>query len=246
MSEALRFGHESVAALRKAGALRDVCDVLNLCAYFLHELGAYAEAEPLLLEAIQLGQRMGSANDVSYGQLNLGSCYVRQGRYDEAERALTIAWDGYQKLAIISFQGEVLGHLAEAQRARGELERARQTAERALQLDSLDPAPTALALARLSAIDLSEGLTADALDHANGAQELVHEHGVTEFVGVIAKSHVESLEAVGSHDQAREVLSAAVRWIEEQAAKIDEPALQRSFLEQVPEHAHLRRLAALA
>ncbi|HTU58944.1 MAG TPA: hypothetical protein VMF89_10935, partial [Polyangiales bacterium] len=199
------------------------------------------EAERLLLEATQLGHRMGSVNDVSYGQLNLGSCYVRQARYAEAERALAVALSGYQKLAMVSFQGETLGHLAEAQRARGELDRARQTAERALQLESLDPAPTALALARLSAIDLSEGLVDDALEHARSAQELVQEHGVTEFVGLIARSYVESLEAAGQGDKAEAALRAAVSWIEAQAAMIDEPVLQRSFLEEVPEHAHLRR-----
>jgi hypothetical protein len=98
----------------------------------------------------------------------------------------------------------------------------------------------------LSAIDLSEGLTADALDHASNAQLLVQENGVTEFVGLIAKSHVESLEAAGLRDKAREALTAAVCWIEEQAAKIDDPTSQHSFLEHVPEHAHLRRLAKVA
>jgi tetratricopeptide (TPR) repeat protein len=215
-----------------------------LCGYFLHELGAYAQAEPLLLEAAQLATRMGSGNDLSYAQLNLGSCYLRQDRFAEAERMLSLGLQGYQRLAIVSFQGEALGHLAEAQRARGELERARQTAERALQLESLDPAPTALALARLSAIDLSQGLIDDALEHASSAQLLVQEHGVTEFVGLIAKSHVESLEARGQSEQARAALRAAVSFIEEQAAKLDDEGARRSFMEQVPEHAHLLRLAA--
>ena len=243
LSAALRFGQKAVEPLRRAGALRDVSELLNLCGYLLHELGAYEQAEPRLLEATQLAQRMGSANDVSYGQLNLGSCYVRQGRYDEAERALGVAWEGYQKLAIVSFQGEVLGQLAEAQRARGELGRARQSAERALALDSLDPAPTALALARLSAIALTEGNPAEALEHAARARALADEQGVTEFVGVIAKSHVESLQAAGLHAEAREALRVAVRWIDEQAAKNDDPTWQRAFAEQIPEHAQLRRWA---
>jgi tetratricopeptide (TPR) repeat protein len=190
--------------------------------------------------------RIGSTIDVHYGQLNLGSSYLRQARYDEAERALLAAWEGFQKLAMVAFQGEALGHLAESQRARGELDRARQTAERALQLDSLDAAPMALVLARLAAIDLAEQLTVDALDHARSAQELVREHSVSEFVGIIALSHVESLEAAGLGDNAREALSHALRWLEAQAAKIDEPALQHSFLDRVPEHAQLRRLAAAA
>jgi hypothetical protein len=96
----------------------------------------------------------------------------------------------------------------------------------------------------LSAIDLSEGLTDEALEHARSAQELVQEHGVTEFVGLIARSYVESLEATGQGDKALAALRSAVSWIEEQAAKIDEPLSQRSFLEQVPEHADLRRRAA--
>lgn len=246
LSEALRFGRHAVDVLRKAGATRDVIDVLNLCGYFLHELGAYAEAELCLIEAGQLGDRMGSTSDVSYAQLNLGSGYLRQGRYEEAEHALTAALTGFQKIGIGSFQGEGLGHLVEVQRAHGELERARQTAERALLLDSLDPAPTALLLARLAAIDLAEGLTDDAVEHASSAQALVKVHSITEFVGVIAMSQVESLEASGQHEEARAALEAAVRWIEEQAAKIDDPAWRRSFLEQVPEHAQLRRRAAMA
>jgi tetratricopeptide (TPR) repeat protein len=244
LSEALRFAREALAVLRKAGAQRDVCDALSLCGYLLHELGAYAEAEPLLLEAIKLGTRMGSPSDLHYGQLNLGSSYVRQERYDAAERALLAAWEGYQKLGIVSFQAEALGHLAQVQRARGELDRARQTAERVLQFESLDAAPTALALARLAAIALSAGLTRDALDHASNAQNLVREQGVTEFVGLIALSHIESLEAAGLHAEAREAIAAAVAWLQAQAAKIDEPEWQRSFLEHVPEHAHILALNA--
>ena len=126
------------------------------------------------------------------------------------------------------------------------MRRARQTAERALQLESLDVGPTALALARLSAIALSAGLPAEALDHASSAQQLVREHGLTEFVGLIALSHVASLEATALRERAREALAQAVRWIEAQAAKIDQPALRRSFLEDVPEHARLRRLLQAA
>jgi tetratricopeptide (TPR) repeat protein len=243
LSEALRFARDALKVLRQAGALRDVCDTLDLCGYLLHELGAYAEAEAQLLEAVQLGHRIGSTGDVCYGQLYLGSIYVRQARYSEAERALVAACDGYRKLGDASCEAEALGHLAEVQRARGDVVRARQTVERALQLDSIAIAPTALLLARLSSIALSAGLTAEALTHASNAHELMREHAVTEFLGLICVSHVESLDAAGLRAQARAVLADAARWLEAQATKLDEPALRRSFLEQVPEHAHILRLA---
>jgi hypothetical protein len=60
------------------------------------------------------------------------------------------------------------------------------------------------------------------------------------------KSHVESLEAVGEHAQARDALGAFMRWLEAQVVKIDDPAAQRSFREEVPEHAQLRRMAQVA
>lgn len=237
LSEALGLGRDALVILRKAGALRDVCDTLNLCGYLLHELGGYADAEVQLQEAIQLGERIGSANDVYYAQLNLGSSYLCQGRLDDAELALLAAWDGFQKLGLGSFQAEALGHLAQVQRARGELERARQTAERALSLDSLEPAPRALVLATLASIDLAAGRTADALELARGAQQLVSAHGVNEFVGYIALTHIESLEAAGL--RTCDALAQALAWLEAQAANIGDARWRRAFLEQVPAHAQL-------
>jgi hypothetical protein len=114
---------------------------------------------------------------------------------------------------------------------------------RVLQLDLMDPAPQALALARLSAIDLAAGLTADALKHGESAHKLVRAQGITEFFGLVAVSFIASLEAVGEQARAREAREEAVRWLDAQAAKIDDSALRQSFLEQVPEHAALRRPA---
>jgi hypothetical protein len=242
-SAALRFAGTALEAQRQAGALRDVCDTLNLTGYLLHELGAYGDSEARIREAVELAVRMGSESDVYYANLNLGSLYARTSRDDDAERALMAAWQGFQKLDRVPFQAEALGHLAYVQCARGELDRARQTATRVLQLELMDPAPQALALARLSAIDLAAGLTADALEHGESAHKLVRAQGITEFFGLVAVSFIASLEAVDEKARAREAREDALRWLEVQAAKIDDPALRQSFLEQVPEHAALRRRA---
>ncbi|MDB4973490.1 MAG: Serine/threonine protein kinase [Myxococcaceae bacterium] len=244
LSEALRFARTALRAQRGAGAMRDVCDTLGLCGYFLHELGAYEEAEGCLLEEVQLGQRIGSTRDICYAQLYLGSIYARSGRHDAAERTLSEALKGYEKLALPSYQLEALCHLIGVQCARGELEQARCTSERALLLDLAEPAPRAYLRARASTLSLLSGRVEEALQQARSAHQLMRENDVTEFFAMIEVSYIESLLAAGEQEAAASALAEAQRWLEAQAAKIDEPTLRRGFLQQVPEHARIFQLAA--
>ena len=244
LSEALRFVRSALDAHRAAGAVRDVCDTLALCGQFLYELGADAEAEACLREAVQLGQRIGSARDVCYGQLYLGSIFARGGRLDEAERSLADAWAGNAKLGLAPYQVEALGHLAGVQCMRGELEPARATLARAFALESAEPAPMAYILARAAGLALLSGQPTEALAHASGARDLVRDNGLTEFAAVVELSYIESLRAAGQQQAADAALDEAQHRLEAQAAKLDDPVLRLSFLQQVPEHARILQLTA--
>ena len=47
----------------------------------------------------------------------------------------------------------------------------------------------------------------------------------------------------GRHQEARQLVEEAVRRLEEQAGRISDPAVRRSFLEQVPLHRAIRERA---
>jgi len=244
LSEALRFAEGALRALRAAGAVRDVCETLALCSHFLHELGAYPEAESRLVEMIAIAERIGSARDVCYGQLYLGSIHARSGRLEEAERVLGIAITACVQLNVSSFQGEALGHLAGVQLARGALQEARKTLDHALSLDGVEPAAKAYLLARAANVSLREGHAERASSEAGAAHALLEEHGVPEYVVIVELSYAEALRANGDERAARRVLDEARSALELRACEISEPALRHSFLEQVSEHAHLRKIAA--
>ena len=243
LSGALRHARAALAAQRRAGSLRDIADSLGLCGYFLHELGLYDEAEACLLEEVQLGQRIGSQRDVSYGQLNLGSIYARRGLLADAERMLREACKGFEAMGSASYQAEALGQLTGALTAGGDLDGAAEIAARAQRLSELEPSAEAYVLAKTSTLALVRGQPCEALALSTRAQALVLTHGLTEFVAQIQLAHVAALHAAGESEAAQRAVQDALRWLTAQAGKVDDPALRMSFLEQVAEHVRLRALA---
>jgi tetratricopeptide (TPR) repeat protein len=241
-SEALRFTLDALAAQRRAGALRDVCATLALAGYLLHEVGGYEEAQQYLLEELQLAHRIGSKRDASYGQMLLGSIFLRRGQLDEAERMARDARKGLAELGVAPMEAEVLGHLAGVQLVRGDLEGAGESIDAALAL-TLDPAPHAYVLTRASTLALLRGHTDEALAKARQARAVAHEAQLYEYVGMVEARYLECMIAAG-HAEVPSALDAAVRWLDAEAQKIDDPRLRQSFLESVPEHARIRALAA--
>jgi tetratricopeptide (TPR) repeat protein len=242
-SEALRFARTALDVQRRAGAARDLCDTLGLCAYFSLEIGAYARTEEWGLEQLPLAERLGSVRDASYGQLMLGAVYLRQARFDQAEPLLEAARKGYEKIGSAAFQMESLAHLTAVHCACGELSRAHDTIDRASRLDMSDPATRAYLLSCSSTLARIEGRANDALAYAKSAREVAQEHGVQEFFGHVTVSYVESLLATGDHPAARRALDEAEQWLAARAAKIDDPALRSCFLDDVPEHRRIRELS---
>jgi hypothetical protein len=244
LSDALRFAEGALGALRAAGSVRDVCETLALSGHFLHELGAYQEAESRLVEMVAIAERIGSARDVCYGQLYLGAIHARSGRLEEAERVLQTAIAACMRLGVSSFQAEARGHLAGVQLARGALKDARTSLECARLLEGVEPAAAAYLLARSAEVSRREGSAQRALAEAGAAHALLSEHGVQEYVVIVELSYAEALRAVGQTREAQHVLDRASATLLLRAAEIGDAALRSSFLDQVAEHAMLRRLAA--
>ena len=127
-----------------------------------------------------------------------------------------------------------LGDLEAAERE------ARAAYERALRL----PLDQAAATALLAAVLLAEGRAAEALAVAEEAMGRYQALGIFGFKGALARLvHAESLAAAGDRQAAAGALAAARARLLANAAKIDDPALRRSFLERVPENARTLALA---
>jgi tetratricopeptide (TPR) repeat protein len=242
LSDALRHAHAALQAQRRAGALRDVADTLGLVGYFAHEVGRYEDAERDLSEQAQLGRRLGSQRDVLYAQMMLGSVYVRKRNADAADACLREALEGAQSSGLCSFEAEVRAHRAGMFELRGDLDGAERELDSARALQGVEPGAAAYVLARASSLATRRGDHARALALASEALQVSRENGVYELVGFVRLRHVESLLAAGQHAAARDALADALVWLEAQRAKIDEPALQATFVEQVAEHARLREL----
>jgi tetratricopeptide (TPR) repeat protein len=137
--------------------------------------------------------------------------------------------------------------LAEVLRRAGELDAADREVEAALAaLGAFCPLDVPGVLATKAALRLAQGRPGEALA---AAQEGLSRRAAmsvcsTFFRGAFLRLvHVESLEAAGQRDEARAALARARERLLSTAARIDDPAYQKSFLEGVPENRRMLELA---
>src|SRR5262249_14671366 len=98
--------------------------------------------------------------------------------------------------------------------------------------------------ATLAAILLAQGRPAEALAAAEVAMAELSELGGFAFKGAfIHLVHAEAVHAAGDGARAAKMIAAARERLLGQASRIGDPALQRSFLEDVPENARTLALA---
>ena len=101
-----------------------------------------------------------------------------------------------------------------------------------------------LPLGTLARVNLTMGDLEAATHHATTAMAILAATGPAEEGDAeIRLVHAEALDADGHHDAAVTALTKALRRVEERASRISDPALRRSFLERVPEHARTIQIA---
>jgi tetratricopeptide (TPR) repeat protein len=138
--------------------------------------------------------------------------------------------------------------LAEVLRRKGDLEAAEAAIQKALPLlraASAHDVPGALGT--LAALRLAQGKTAEAaLAAAEGVAkyESMGRCGYFMRGAFLRLTHVEALEATGDHERAVQALAKARQCILANAEKIRDPALRKTFLENVPENRRTLELAA--
>jgi tetratricopeptide (TPR) repeat protein len=133
---------------------------------------------------------------------------------------------------------------AYALRLRGDLEGAARWAEAALKLPPMFPRHRETTLATLASVQLSQGRVAEALAAAREAMSQEEPPPLrADHEPLIRLVYVEALHASGDHESARAALVIARARLLATADKIGDPALRRSFLEDVADNARTLRLA---
>ncbi|MDF5726005.1 MAG: tetratricopeptide repeat protein [Rhizonema sp. PD37] len=84
---AIEYYQKAVELQKELGLDKDLASSLNNLAYLYNSHGKYSEAEPLLVEALELRKRLLGEDhpDVATSLNNLASLYKSQGLYSEAE-----------------------------------------------------------------------------------------------------------------------------------------------------------------
>lgn len=207
------------------------------------ELGAHAESEKTLREAIASAERLGLWHALAGARHNLGLALAHLGRFDEAirleQQALEAFRDRDQRMAGGAELALAMIHLL-----RGDDARALEAGTRALDvLKSAAPPLVPAALATLSRARLALGDAREALELANEADALLSSAGTEYGEHSIHRARAEALDANGQREAARNVVRKARERLAEEAARLADPALEDCFLEHVPDNVRLLGLA---
>jgi tetratricopeptide (TPR) repeat protein len=227
------------------GDLRNACVQQGAIGYANMALGAYEAAEEILTRGLELADRLGLKNVAAQARHNLGFALahagkVESGRRVEEEAVLALQASGDQRLLVgtrsyLAIIGVMAGDLAGALRE----------AEAAVLAAEMTRTEKPFALAARAHVLLALGRAEEALASAREAQALVLSLAVVYHGDLFVRSVlVDALVASGDVSGAREVIGPARARLLEQAEKIKDPVLRRSFLENVPEHAHTMARAA--
>lgn len=234
----------AAALFERAGDIRNAAIQRANLGSACKELGAYAEAERVLTEALAAADRLRLPPIAASARSNLGCVLARLGRLDdaellEAEAMAAFAAQGDRRMAgasrvylamILALRGDAEGAAREAAAAVAELERW--------------PPLRANALAMLSRAELARGRPEEALARAREAAAIFEALGtIEEGEALVRLALVEALGAAGEHEAARAAVTVARERLFARAARLADPAARARFLA-VPEHARTIDLAA--
>jgi tetratricopeptide (TPR) repeat protein len=221
---------------------REVCFQRANIGYSFIELGRPADAERELRAAIASAERMGLDYIVYGARSNLGMALARLGRLRDARAAEQMAASFFENQGDRRLAGASRMYLATIGLLEGDLVAAERDARAALaHLESVRAQPRAT----LARILLARGARAEALEEAGAAYRQLAETAVFEGDAMVRLVYAETLLATDQRAAANLVIATARAQLRDRAARIGEVngEWQRSFLEDVPDHARTLELA---
>jgi tetratricopeptide (TPR) repeat protein len=237
---AAELAQEAVVGFDLVGDVRNAAVQRDNAGFALLQLGQFAAAERMLVEAIASAERLGLWSIVNKGKLHLGQFFSRALRPEESARTLTEAAEGFalqrdpvgEGLARLYRAGSV--HLSRDHGA------AAEDAKAALPL--LDGAPPfrAAGLGLLALMLIDAGDAEGAYRAGKEAMTILEAYGGTiEGEALIYIGHAEGLRARGDLEGSKRAIAAARDRVLSRASKIKSQELRRGFLERLAEHTRI-------
>jgi hypothetical protein len=242
--ESLKFDEAAARSFERAGDMRNASRQWAGAAYELMLLGRFAQAETALREVLSSAQRMGLDTLALMAKHNLGLALARLSRFDEAVKEEAESLAGYLAQGDSKMIGACQHYAALVHWARGDLHSAEREAKASLETLAVYAPLMPRSTATLAGIELAQGRTGEAAARARHAIALLEAQGEVEDGEALTRLiYAEALEADGDREGARAAIAHARKRLKGLAAKISDPELCRSFLEQVPENARTLLLA---
>jgi tetratricopeptide (TPR) repeat protein len=234
-----RCAKESLNGFLEVGHLRSVALAQVLMGMNLWFLGALPEAERALRETLHVDDE-DIGLTASTRRVSLVLVLADAGALDEARVEAGRALAAGRKSGLPADEGRGRWLVAEVARRAGELDLAATEAAASIELLSMAPLDQAAATATLAAIHLAAGRTEGALTMAKVAISRYEATRGFGYRGTFARLvHAQALEAAGETEAAATAFEAARKHVAEAAAKIDDAAYRKLFVEAVPENAAL-------
>ncbi len=243
-NECVSWNERAVAQSELVGDRRIGCVQRGNLGYAYLEIGAYAEAERTLTEALATAARLGLPLVVATAQQNLGLVLGRRGAFDEALRLERESIATFEAQNDFRRCGASLMYLAVIEIMRGAFDDAEITARRAVQMAARTEPLRCNALGVLARIELARGQAERAVATAGEAHALLTKLGsIDEGESLVRLVHAEALHAAGAGERARAALAVALERLHARAARIQDAARRQGFLEAIPDNARTVELA---
>ncbi len=233
----------TLAAFERIGEIRNTSSQRINLGYAYAELGAFERAEPLLRRVQQDAERVGLPMVVAYALQNLGNVLRSLGRLQEAREQERRATSIGESIGDKRIEGASRAYGALMMLELGDASGAETQCRAAIDSLARNPPLIGFAKAVLARALLARGVLDEALVASGDALQIVHD-GVEDGETFIRLARIETLEACGHLDAARSLALESEGRLLTRAARIQDAALQKSFLERVPESA--RTFAAVA
>ncbi len=245
LSRYLEQERAALACYEQAGDLRRVVNESVSIGYAQMELGAYGEAEQALCTALEAAERSGLTHPAAAARHNLGLVVAHLGRVEEGIRIEREAIATFVMQQDVRLEAAGRIYLACIHLLADQHELAAHEAAEGIALAREAAPPIApMGLAALAQARLAQARPDDALEAIHAALQLVQASG--EIEGGDSLLHLvlaETQRALGNDAAAHSAIATAKERLLERAARIQDPALRKSFLENVPDNARTLELA---
>ncbi len=243
-ASALSLYNVAIANFEQAGDTRAACRYLVSAAAACIELGAYADAERALGDALSSAERMGLQGVMASAWHHTGMLMARLGDTRTAVQREEAAIEAFVAQGDRRMEGAARLYRALFLSMDAQLDRAERETLAAIETFGLTPPLRAYGLAVLGRIRLTGSAPERAEPPAREAMDVLDAlGGVEEGESYVRLTFAEALDANGDHEAACEAIATARVRILERAAMIHDPVWKESFLERVRENARTLELA---